>query len=178
MSTAVYAIPGLMPPTSPNYDLKVTLPENGYVKICVYCGATTDVVRYSLQAHGFRGGFIKDPSYSYPDTPEGREWTAQKGKWPQFMTTSTTEPTGVTVLKVVKDGKWAVPVTERTDLTTKKYWVLEIPAGILPEGDTVLELSINGSVRKYTLQRPAFGAYGNPDITARYEYLKTTTSEQ
>lgn len=180
MSTAVFAIPGLMPPTHPDYDMRVTLPENGEVKLCVHCGEAEDKVHYCLRAHGFAGGAIKDPSYEYPDTPEGRAMASQESQWPQFMRQTQELPSGVQVLKVVRHGKWAIPVTERPDLTEKSYWVLEIPAGILPNGDTELELSINGAVRRYFLKRPHFGAYDQRDITKRYSYLKENeqTSEQ
>ena len=175
MSEAIYAIPGLMPPTSPHYDTRVVLPENGKVSLCVYCGREGESVHYCLHAHGYAGGFIKDPSYVYPETKEGEALGKDKEAWPQFMRMAPELPEGIEVLKVIKDGKWAIPVTEKDpDFSDKVYWILEVPAGILPIGDTILELSVNGSVRKYTLQRPGFGAYARRDITKRYSYLKDT----
>lgn len=168
MSRAIYAIPGLMPPSCPYYDTRVTLPESGKVKLCVYCGKEDDTVHYCLQPHGFRGGFIKDPSYPFPDTPWGKEMAKGKERWPQYMHIDSELPGDAQVLKVIKHDKWAVPVTERKDVDEKVYWILEVPADILPPGDTILELSVNGNVRQYTLQRPEFGAYKLPNISERY----------
>lgn len=158
MSRAIYAIPGLMPPTSPNVSARVITPENGGLFLCVHCGRAGDVVNFAIRRVGWCGGTIKDPSYDFGPLEDNAGFVARKAHWAQFLIQSTVLPEGADILMRLVHIDVPVRVTERPDIKPEDrvYWLLELPAGTLPVGQSELDIVVNGKVSRYTLSRPEF----------------------
>lgn len=170
MNNAIYAIPGLMPPTAPNFRSKLVAPENGTLCICVHCGEDGDDVHYAVATSGGKRGVIKDPSYNYGPAPTivQARILAYQDKMPQFLTISEVLPPHAIVPKLKVKG-CPIPLTERPDLERPLYWVLTLPPNALPPGDTVIEVIVNGRLRRYVVQRPRFAIHSCRDITPRFK---------
>lgn len=52
------------------------------------------------------------------------------------------------------------------------YFYLDCPARTLPVGDTKVQVTINGHLRQYIVQRPDFNIHHRRGITARYKRFK------
>lgn len=160
---AMYVVPGLMPPNDTNNQMRVILPEDGSMFACVHCGPVTDEVHYAIDVWGpcLRSGVVKDPSYDFGAAVFCRWFMKNKDKWPQFMIKSDVLPEGCRVLNKVVRGDWTVPVTEKPCMEDgdKRYWILELPPGSIPYGQSVLELVINGRKVEHVLNRPQFSIH-------------------
>jgi hypothetical protein len=64
------------------------------------------------------------------------------------------------------------------DIEEVWYWILTLPPRALPMGDSEVEVCVNGKVRSYIIQRPAFAVHRNDDITEQYSDYKAPTSPQ
>lgn len=164
---ARYAVPGLMPPNDTNNQMRIVLPEDGSIYMCVHCGRSTDKVTYAIEVWGPKGrrGVVKDPSYNFGLSELSPRFSMYESRWPQFMVMSTFLPDDCQVLDKVVRGDWTVPVTERPCLEEgeKVYWVLDVPRGIIPYGQSVLELCINGRVVRRVLNRPTYAIHNHSD---------------
>lgn len=160
---ARYAVPGLMPPNDTNNEMRIMLPEDGSMLLCVHCGTVDDTVNYAIDVRGHRwkSGVIKDPSYNFVPGDLHPWFVKWKSRWPQFMRITDAVPDGCMVLRKIVHGDWTVPVTERYCIPDKdkRYWIIELPAETIPYGQSVLELSVNGKVSKHILNRPPFSIH-------------------
>lgn len=160
---ARFAVPGLMP-VEPVKDMcRVEANADGSLFLCVHCGRRTDTVHYAVDVGGpvGRRGVLKDPSYDFNGLELYPSFDFKKKGWAQFMVLCDSLPEGCGVLNVPVHGTRAVPVTEVPCIPEKDrvYWVLCLPAEILPYGQSMLELCINGKVYKHAVTRPAFSIY-------------------
>lgn len=168
---AIFALPGLMPPTSPVAECRITAAEDGSLCLCVWRGKMSDVVTYALRLHGFAGGVLKDPSYAFDNSSYGKYLRSASRRWLQFMTITNYLPGAAQVVRRVI-GRRAVPVTESE--TGNTYWILTIPRGVLAVGDNTLEVCVNGAVMRYFIARPHFEMHACDDAAALFgweEYI-------
>lgn len=179
MNNVVFAIPGLMPPKAPNWHSELIAPEDGSLCLLLHAGAIADTVTYAIDIRGIRPGVIKDPDYEYVGGRDDRESqiphqallpTLDRSSWPDFLRTSSELPASILIPRKVYCG-CPIPIDELPelqDLETVWYYILELPIRSLPMGDTVVEACINGKMRKYTVQRPAFKIHSKSALTYRY----------
>lgn len=155
MNPAEWAIPGLMPPEAPNWMMQNYTPEDGSLKMCVWCGKDSDTVTYALSAGAHRR-LLKDPNYEF--------WYSQyleekKALWAVFLSKEEALPDDAYV-PYVKRCRWKKPrpVTERCDIedADKRYWILTLPKGTLLPGVNELQISVNGTIHHYVLNTPAY----------------------
>ena len=173
---AIFAIPGLMPPTSPVAECRIEAAEDGSICLCVWRGRMSDVVTYALRLHGFAGGVLKDPSYAFDNSSYGKYLRAASRRWLQFMTITNYLPGAAQVVRRVV-GKRAIPVTESGEGST--YWILSIPRGVLSVGDNTLEVCVNGKVMRYFISRPSFEMHACDDAASLFgweEYIPNPTN--
>lgn len=163
MQDAVYALPGFMPPSAPNWKTQLFTQENGSIKLCVHCGVEGDKVYYSLDIPGWNFGFIKDPKY-FEDNDYPEKFLDKIKSYSQYLSETDTLD-GDTVIPKVVINDWPIPITERKDIENKKYWILDLPAYTLPVGDTEIQVIINGRKRTYVVHRPEFSIHRLPDMT-------------
>lgn len=170
MNNALFAIPGLMVPAAPNFHSQLTAPEDGSLCICVHCGRSGENVNYAVRIPGTRGGVIKDPSYNYGPMSLVKESYVRErtDKMPQFLTISEILPPDALVPRCVVNG-CPIRITERPGLCNPLYWILRLPVGTLPPGDTTVEVVVNGRHHAYVVQRPAFGIHSRCDVTPRLQ---------
>lgn len=135
---AQYAIPGLMPPTRPYYDERVFCLEDGSIKKLIYTGDKDSVVTYAISLPGWHHGIVKDPSYAFLDN----EKPIDVDTYPNYL-----------IKDIISD--------------TEATWTLVLPAGILPEGTSTLQICANGSVKNYYITRQQFYIHYQPDVTTR-----------
>lgn len=175
---ARFAIPGLMPPTSPHWDTVLIAPENGSLRMMVHCGRSDDQVSYALYVPGRKRGVIKDPGYDWVGYGASPCELRKISRYPELMTTSTYEPDNTLIPKIIFNG-CAIPIDERPDLEDeeKVYWTLDLPQRTLPVGDTEVQVSINGKVRKYIVQRPRFDIHSFIDRTPQHEHVSKQPGE-
>lgn len=180
MNDAIYAIPGLMPPTAPNWRSKLKAPEDGSLLMLLHAGDIADEVSYAVHVRGACPGVIKDPDYKYAGKVDStcRQLPAQAlteakdvDGWPDFMTVTSTLPDNIIIPRRVCCN-CPIPISqlpELQDIDTVWYWVLALPERALPVGDTKIEVSVNGRVHAYIVQRPAFDIHRPDSITVRYK---------
>lgn len=164
MRSVVYAIPGLMPPTAPNFVTRIDSPEDGSLLLLLHKGTETDVVTWTLKVNGWRDGVVKDPDYDYVgggdytpvETPEfSVVIPGQHDDWQQFMKISSTIPENCLIPMVVCNGI-PRPIDELHQEENPTYFYLKFPIRSLPIGDSVVSACINGTVREYIVNRPEF----------------------
>lgn len=162
MNNAVYAIPGLMPPYAVNWRLQLFGPEDGSLYMLLHCGRNTDDVHYAIDFHQWRRGVLKDPTY--------KDLRKFEKKLPQFLVKSTVLPKRIIIPSIVRAG-CVVPITDRCDIPEKdrRYWYIELPPNTLPVGDTVIEVSINGYVHEYIVQRQPFSMHKHRFPARKYK---------
>lgn len=189
MNNVVFAIPGLMPPKAPNWHSELIAPEDGSLCLLLHAGAIDDTVTYAIDIRGIRPGVIKDPDYEYVGGRDDRESqiphqallpTLDRSSWPDFLRTSSELPTSILIPRKVYCG-CPIPIDELPelqDLETVWYYILELPIRSLPMGDTVVEVCINGKMRKYTVQRPAFKIHSKSALTYRYSVYTPALKEE
>lgn len=190
MNNVIFAIPGLMPPKAPHWQSEMIAPEDGSLCFLLHAGAVTDEVSYALDIRGIRPGVIKDPDYEFVGGTDSwqRELphqallpTFDRSSWPDFMRTSNELPLQILIPRKVCCG-CPIPIDELphlADLESVWYWILELPVRALPEGDTVIEVCVNGKLKKYTVQRPAFAIHEKSKLTTQYsDYAEIFTGEQ
>lgn len=176
---ARFAVPGLMP-VEPVKDLcRVEAAVDGSLFLCVHCGRATDEVHYAVDVWGprRRRGVIKDPSYKWEP---GRHVPRHAREWAQFMTVCDSLPDGCDVLRVEVHGTRSVPVTDVPCIPEgeRRYWVLCLPAEILPYGQSMLELTINGRVYSHAVTRKPFSAYARGNgLTSRLRVFRHQDGE-
>lgn len=180
MNNVIFPIPGLMPPKAPNWMSKLISPEDGSLCLLLHAGAISDDVTYAIDVRGWRPGVIKDPDYDYAggydfsmrELPrQALVKTLDRSKWPDFLRTSSELPENILIPRKVYCG-CPIPINELPcldDLETVWYWILELPERALPMGDTVVEACINGKVRKYVVQRPAYRVHSKSALTYCYQ---------
>lgn len=180
MNNVIFPIPGLMPPKAPNWMSKLIAPEDGSLCLLLHAGAISDDVTYAIDVRGWRPGVIKDPDYDYAgghdfsmrELPrQALVKTLDRSKWPDFLRTSSELPENILIPRKVYCG-CPIPINELPcldDLETVWYWILELPKRALPMGDTVVEACINGKVRKYVVQRPAYRVHSKSALTYCYQ---------
>lgn len=180
MNNVIFPIPGLMPPKAPNWMSKLISPEDGSLCLLLHAGAISDEVTYAIDVRGWRPGVIKDPDYDYAgghdfsmrELPrQALVKTLDRSKWPDFLRTSSELPENILIPRKVYCG-CPIPINELPcldDLETVWYWILELPERALPMGDTVVEACINGKVRKYVVQRPAYRVHSKSALTYCYQ---------
>lgn len=159
---ARFAVPGLMPVEPVKALCRIEADVDGSLFLCVHCGRATDDVHYAVDVWGphRRRGVIKDPSYK---RRPGAHVPREMREWAQFMTVCDRLPEGCDVLNVEIHGTMAVPVTDVPCIPEgeRRYWVLCLPAEILPYGQSMLELTINGRVYRHAVTRKPFAAYAH-----------------
>lgn len=180
MNNVIFPIPGLMPPKAPNWMSKLISPEDGSLCLLLHAGAISDDVTYAIDIRGWRPGVIKDPDYDYAgghdfsmrELPlQALVKTLDRSKWPDFLRTSSDLPENILIPRKVYCG-CPIPINELPcldDLETVWYWILELPERALPMGDTIVEACINGKVRKYVVQRPAYRVHSKSALTYCYQ---------
>lgn len=174
---AIYAIPGLMPPHATAYDMVLTGPENGGLRMLVHVGAATDSVSYAIRVPGWDWGVIKDPDYAYyrreggsliPLTYTKPDPVAAYNNRPMdLLQVMSWLPADVIVPKINIRGM-ATAITELPDVpaTDPVFFVLNVPIGTLPPGPVTVELCINQRRRDYIVNFPRFSLHGDtPDLT-------------
>lgn len=190
MNDAVFAIPGLMPPKAPKWSSIIHTPEDGSLVMLIHAGKATDKVSYAVKVRGVRPGTIKDPEYLYVGGHDAtqRELPHQatippkedRSNWPDFLSSTTTLPSDIIIPKRVRCG-CPIPLNELPhlqDIDEVWYWILTLPPRALPMGDSEVEACVNGKVRSYIIQRPAFAVHRRDGITERYSDYKAPTSPQ
>lgn len=152
-----FAVPGLMTPHAPNFKKNIIASEAGDIIMLLHSGVATDCVHYCLVVGGNRKeGVVKDPSYPFVNGMDGREMDKNKfNKAPDFAYKTTDLPDEVYIPKVNIKG-CPIPITELNKAKDKTYFILKLPRTALPQGDTVIQVSINGRLRQYIVQRPTF----------------------
>lgn len=176
MNNCVYAIPGLMPPTAPNWNSAIVTPEDGSLLLCVHVGLPEDKINWAINILGKRHGTVKDPSYAYTEwnntpveTPERSVPVAgEHGEWRQFMKTATQLPEDCIMPAVVCNGVSRSIYELYTGEESPTYWYLEMPIRSLPVGDSKVEVCINGVMRTYIVQRPAFTVHSKRNLSNLY----------
>lgn len=178
MNDAIFAIPGLMPPYASRWRRKLVAPEDGSLRILLHCGFETDKVYYTVHIPGPDHGRIKDPGYPFKNHDlENHDMVkpAEKEveKWAEFMYTRKALPPQ-TLIPIRMCRGIPTPITELTDAEDdeKVYFILELPESSLPWGDTVIEVSENGRVHNYIVQRPEFGVHSRYDRTHKWNRFK------
>lgn len=167
MNNAVYALPGFMPPSAPNWKRNIVTNEDGSIKLCVYCGLEGAKVYYCLDIPGWRFGFIKDPKY-FEDNDYPEHVLDRVREYSQYLSSTDTLEADVVVPKrIIND--WPIPITEN-HIQDKRYWILTIPSYILPVGDTKVQVDANGIVASYVIQRPQFDIHRRRDVTDKKIY--------
>lgn len=179
MNNAVFAIPGLMPPTAPHWTLQLKSPEDGSLCMLLHAGKSTDKVSYAIALRGKHPGVIKDPGYEFTGNTDfttvqlphqAMSAPVDTSRWPDFLRVTDTLPEAVLIPRRACNG-CLIPLHEwpfLKDLDTVWYWILELPVRALPVGDSVVEVCVNGRVHKYTVQRPAFAIHRKDGRTALY----------
>ena len=152
-----FAVPGLMTPHAPNFKKNIIANEAGDIIMLLHSGVATDCVHYCLIVGGSRReGVVKDPSYPFVNGMDGKEMDRNKlNKAPDFAYKTTDLPDEVYIPKVNIKG-CPIPITELNKAKDKTYFILKLPRTALPQGDTVIQVSINGRLRQYIVQRPTF----------------------
>ena len=152
-----FAVPGLMTPHAPNFKKNIIANEAGNIIMLLHSGVDTDCVHYCLIVGGNRReGVVKDPSYPFVNGMDGREMDRNKfNKAPDFAYKTTDLPDEVYIPRVNIKG-CPIPITELNKAKDKTYFILKLPRTALPQGDTVIQVSINGRLRQYIVQRPTF----------------------
>lgn len=197
MRSVVYAIPGLMPPTAPNFVTRIDSPEDGSLLMMIHAGATGDEVSYSIRVRGWRAGVIKDPKYNFYGvddmTPIQRprymfSKPLDTSSWPDFSfkvdDNSTKEEftkfdsaiipfvvcngSPISILDIL-DNKVKAGILNPADACV---WLIELPVRALPVGESEVEVTINGEVRKYIVSRPAFSIHRKPNLTPNYTFSR------
>lgn len=113
---AIFAIPGLMPPKAAHWRRRLIAPEDGSLRMLVYCGGKEDEVHYTITIPGHRRGIIKDPTYKF-ENHDLEDWGTvvpcekQKEKWPNFMHCEGELPEGLLIPKILIHG-CPIPLTE------------------------------------------------------------------
>lgn len=195
MRSVVYAIPGLMPPTAPNFVTRIDAPEDGSLLMMIHAGVIDDEVSYSIRVRGCRAGVIKDPKYNFYGvgdmTPIQRprymfSKPLDTSKWPDFSLELNDNSTDEEFIKFDKaiipfvvcngspisildilDNKVEAGLVDPADAC---IWIIDLPVRTLPVGESEVEVTINGEVRKYIVSRPAFSIHRRPDLTPNYEF--------
>lgn len=179
MNNVVFAIPGLMPPKAPNWMSKLIAPEDGSLCMLLHAGKIEDVVTYALDIRGVRPGVIKDPDYNYVGGTDAHEHQLphqalmpmlDRSSWPDFLRAASELPSEIIIPRKVYCG-CPIPIDELPelqDLETVWYYILELPVRSLPVGDTTVEVTINGKVRNYTVQRQHSIIHDKSRLTYRY----------
>lgn len=179
MNHVIFAIPGLMPPRAANWRRQLIAPEDGSLYMLIHCGYATDIVNYSLVLPGWHHGVIKDPGYNFlwPDWEalcshhhhahnhhhkHHIHWYDDPCFWKQFLTVSDQLPDDVMIPRRKVHG-CPIPITELTDAEPPelRYFILKLPPRALPVGDTTLDVTVNGRVLHYIIQRPAFSIHSH-----------------
>ena len=172
-----FAIPGLMTPHAPNFKKNIITDESGNLIILLHSGVSTDRVNYCLIVGGNRReGVVKDPTYPYVNGLDGREMDRNRfNKAPDFAYKTTDLPDEVFIPKVNVKG-CPIPITELNKAQDKTYFILKLPRTALPVGDSVIQVSINGKIRQYIVQRPAFYIHvpQHKDISNKYNIFSNT----
>lgn len=195
MRSVVYAIPGLMPPTAPNFVTRIDAPEDGSLLMMIHAGAIGDVVSYSIRVRGWRAGVIKDPKYSFYGaddmTPIQRprymfSKPLDTSSWPDFSfkvdDNSTDEEFskfGNAIIPFVVCNGSPISILDILDNKVEEgilhpadacVWIIDLPVRTLPVGESEVEVTINGEVRKYIVSRPSFSIHRRPNITPNYMF--------
>ena len=159
MNSAIFAIPGLMPPKAVNWRRQLFAPEDGSLLMLIHCGYASDTVNYAILRPGTRRCVLKDPGYKFlkPDwetTPTGKR---ARDKWPQYLVQSDTLPDGI-LIPMRKVHGCPIPITELTeaDDSEKQFFYLELPPRTLPRGDSEVQVCVNGKTYHYIVQRKHF----------------------
>lgn len=106
---AIFAIPGLMPPKAAHWRRNLIAPEDGSLRMLVYCGIAADTVNYTITIPGWRRGIIKDPTYKF-ENHDLEDWgevvpcPKQVEKWPNFLQTATELPKNILIPRVMIHG--------------------------------------------------------------------------
>lgn len=195
MRSVVYAIPGLMPPTAPNFVTRIDAPEDGSLLMMIHAGVIDDKVSYSIRVRGCRAGVIKDPKYNFYGvddmTPIQRprymfSKPLDTSKWPDFSfkidDNSTEEEfikfdsaiipfvvcngSPISILDIL-DNKVEAGLVHPADACV---WIIDLPVRALPVGESEVEVTINGEIRKYIVSRPAFSIHRKPNLTPNYVF--------
>lgn len=172
-----FAVPGLMTPHAPNFKSNIIAGEAGNLIMLVHSGVATDCVHYCLIIGGRRyEGVIKDPSYPFVNGMDGREMDRNKfNKAPDFLYKTTDLPDEVYIPRVNIKG-CPIPITELNKAQDKVYFILKLPRTTLPQGDTLIQVTVNGKLRQYIVQRPTFFIHVPPcrDISNHYVRMNDT----
>lgn len=195
MRAVAYAIPGLMPPTAPNFVTRIDAPEDGSLLMMIHAGVIDDKVSYAIRVRGCRAGVIKDPKYNFYGvddmTPIQRprymfSKPLDTSKWPDFSfkidDNSTEEEfikfdsaiipfvvcngSPISILDIL-DNKVEAGLVHPADAC---IWIIDLPVRALPVGESEVEVTINGEVRKYIVSRPAFSIHRKPNLTPNYVF--------
>lgn len=174
-----FAVPGLMTPHAPNFKSNIIANEAGNIIMLLHSGVATDCVHYCLVIGGRRfEGVVKDPSYHFVNGMDGREMDANKhNKAPDFLYKTTDLPDEVYIPKVNIKG-CPTPITELNKAQDKVYFILKLPRTTLPQGDTVVQVTINGRMRQYIVQRPTFFIHVPRYKTISNRYLKLANTPE
>ena len=162
MNNAHYPIPGLLTPTSPNYSVsKYYTKEDGSINLLLCTGTEYDTVNYSIFARKkYRGPVVvKDPTYNYVDK-EGEMDEETLKQLPYYLVQSfeLPEDKSIVIPKKVING-CPVSLEELKPESDNVYFILELPAGILSYGESVIQYNKNGKVGQYIVHRQKFGAH-------------------
>lgn len=176
MNDCVYAIPGLMPPTAPKWNSVINTPEDGSLLLCIHVGKPTDNVTWAVDILGRRHGVVKDPAYAYTEwnntpveTPEKSvPVNGEHDTWRQFMIVSNELP-GDCIMPAVSCNGVSKYIDELYyGDVAPTYWYLDMPIRSLPVGDSKVEVCINGVVRTYVVQRPAYAVHSKHNLSHLY----------
>lgn len=170
MNNCVFAIPGLMPPAAAKKASVIITPEDGSLLLCVHAGLVSDIVTWTLVLGGKRHGVVKDPDYQYTKWNDTPEQTPEESvvipdlheDWQQFLKSSDSLPEDCIIPVKVCNG-FPRPITELDPDQEVHYWYLQMPIRSLPIGDSKVEICVNGKMRTYILQRPAFAIHKHMD---------------
>lgn len=172
-----FAVPGLMTPHAPNFKSNIISGEAGNLIMLVHSGVATDCVHYCLVIGGRRfEGTIKDPTYPFVNGMDGREMDRNKfNKAPDFLYKTTDLPDEVYIPRINIKG-CPTPITELNKAQDKVYFILKLPRTTLPQGDTLIQVTVNGKLRQYIVQRPTFFIHVPPcrDISNHYVRMNDT----
>lgn len=162
MNNAHYPIPGLLTPTSPNYSVsKYYTKEDGSINLLLCTGTEYDTVNYSIFARKkYRGPVVvKDPTYNYTDKQgEMDEETLKQLPYYLVQSFELPEDKDIVIPKKVING-CPVSLEELKPESDNVYFILELPAGILSYGESVIQYNKNGKVGQYIVHRQKFGAH-------------------
>ena len=160
MNNAVYALPGFMPPAAPKWKSELRTKEDGSIKLLIHCSnKQDDTVYYSIDVPGFHFGIIPDPKY-FSDNDYPAEIQERVDKFDQYLERGVIElPEDVEIPVRVFNGT-PVRINELPDQDQQMYyWILTVPAYILPVGLLDVSVSVNGTVLSYIVQRPEFSIH-------------------